>query len=885
MKTRTQPFFSVVTAATLLVICGGAAGAGEGVAQVSSAAVRPVSGSLMAVPVRAGRLVGTLNMRIESPRAASSKAVATNGRAFLLRNQVVVRTENEGQLRAAIDAIAAEIPGVAIERPLGDAGVVWAINAPDVATAAVVAERLGSMSFVSHAAVDSGPWVETPRIASHAQIIAHQERVRALVAPGVTPVGLPGARGVGDPLFNQQWHLSNFANPGRDINVLPVYGRGLTGAGVTVGITAFSEGAIQPDHIDYGERFDSTLSMVTNPAAGYDDYATFYAGLIGATMGNGIGGQGVAPGVRLASMIYGTDIREEQTYAWKNNQIDIKVHPRADFVYTAPDDGYSPGMAADYVMTALENSLRLGRDFKGVIHVFSTGFEGTFPSTYLASGDGWQDIFDNIGAVGVSVTNDYMTIPMYPGGMVHNYPPAGHRNTFVIAGVGEDNQPDPFSTMGTGIFASVYSSTANEILFGPGIGRGLTSTVSGDGFQSNVIDDTNASSAAIAAGIFALMLEANPNLTIRDIQHIIADTAVTTGLDYDFFNPYVLAVPAVMALGGTSNWGSNGSFKIHSDQYGFGLIDADAAVEAALNWTSPGRLYVLDSGLVTPEEPIVIQDAETVEVSETSSTYTIFGPATIPFCLRQNFVIEAIEVELTILGEGGGNDLIISLTSPYGARSNLHYPLTVNPTGTTFEPPANDNEADTGTFSNVGSNGQAYAFYKHNFVTYKHWDELSGGRWTITIWDVGPDTELTEGQEPSDTDPGYDHVTDFGFPLTVPPNPDRDEKSVVSYRIRIYGTDPGLPVFTGCAPGETNCPGDLNGDGVVNPADLALFLEWYTAGDLRADVNSDGTLDYLDIVAFRGMWRPGFCGRSSLPGARPVSPPAAHPSDPVVRPF
>ncbi len=892
-----------LTAASLALVAGLANATPTGPISADSGSTEALSPQSIQMRMKAGNRAQVLPLRVLNADRTSSKAIVDHPQgshhapAFLVTNQVLVRlvdAQDALALHGAVDRMSTAVPGAHVACALGEDGVTWVVKTPTVAGAAEIAEKLAALSFVKYSAVDSGPWIDPPVIdANHKLLINHQERVRAMLAPGITPVGMPGggtprhSRGGSDPLVGAQWWLQNTLNPGRDLNVQPVYGRGLTGAGVTVGITALLEGAIQPDHIDFGGRFDESISQPANPNAGFDDFATFYAGLIGAEAGNGIGGQGIAPGVRLASMIYGTPIREAQSYDWKYDEIDIKVHPRALSLFFSPADSYSPGMIDDYVMVSLENSLRLGRGGKGTIHVFSTGVDGTLNPPYIGSGDAWQDIFDSVGEVAVSLTNNYTTVPLYPGGQVHNYPPAGHRSTFVIAGVGEDNNTDPFSTIGAGVFASVYSSSSNEIFFGPNISRGLTSTTSGDGFETDFIDPLNDAPAAIAAGVFALMLEANPNLTVRDIQHIIADTAVTFDLGYDFFNPYVTASPSI-ADGGTSNWGSNGEFKIHSDQFGFGLIDADAAVAAASNWTSPGRLYVLDTGI--RESGATIPDASMIEQSETQSVYMIANGAVLPFCIRENFKVEAIEVELTIAGDGGSNDLMIHLESPYGTTSNLHYPVSVNPTGTTFDPPNNDNLVDTQTFSGVTSNGTQYAFYRHKFVTYKHWGELSGGKWSVRAYDFGPDDQLTEGTEPSPPDdPGEDHSTSFSFPLAVPPNPLRSEKTIESYRIRVFGTQTGLPVFTGCNPFETNCPGDLNGDGIIDTVDLQLFFEWYLAADLRADLTLDGVLAFDDIIAYRAIWIPGFCNRTGTgfgaPGGRPINPPSGSVDEPIVRPI
>ncbi|MCC6675980.1 MAG: hypothetical protein IT436_02435 [Phycisphaerales bacterium] len=46
---------------------------------------------------------------------------------------------------------------------------------------------------------------------------------------------------------------------------------------------------------------------------------------------------------------------------------------------------------------------------------------------------------------------------------------------------------------------------------------------------------------------------------------------------------------------------------------------------------------------------------------------------------------------------------------------------------------------------------------------------------------------------------------------------------------------------------EVYCPADLNHDGVADWNDVLQFLEWYEAGDSRADIDGDGRIDMLDF--------------------------------------
>ena len=61
-------------------------------------------------------------------------------------------------------------------------------------------------------------------------------------------------------------------------------------------------------------------------------------------------------------------------------------------------------------------------------------------------------------------------------------------------------------------------------------------------------------------------------------------------------------------------------------------------------------------------------------------------------------------------------------------------------------------------------------------------------------------------------------------------------------------TDPAAP-----------CPADLNGDGVVNTLDVLAFLNAWSAGSDTADWNHDGQVNTLDVLGYLNDWNAG-CG-------------------------
>ena len=77
-------------------------------------------------------------------------------------------------------------------------------------------------------------------------------------------------------------------------------------------------------------------------------------------------------------------------------------------------------------------------------------------------------------------------------------------------------------------------------------------------------------SSPMAAGIIALVLEAKPSLSWRDVQHIIVRTAKRANLKGD-------------------DWGTNGAGYNVSHAFGFGLMDAGEMVKLARRWETVGQ--------------------------------------------------------------------------------------------------------------------------------------------------------------------------------------------------------------------------------------------------------------------------------------------------------
>ena len=94
-----------------------------------------------------------------------------------------------------------------------------------------------------------------------------------------------------DPMFSGQWHLNNNQNEGNDINVLPVWKRGISGSNVTV---CFVDDGLDYNHPDLKDNFYAAGShdfndhthLPTPGNNGRDHHGTRCAGEVGAIRNN-----------------------------------------------------------------------------------------------------------------------------------------------------------------------------------------------------------------------------------------------------------------------------------------------------------------------------------------------------------------------------------------------------------------------------------------------------------------------------------------------------------------------------------------------------------------------------------------------------------------------
>ena len=288
-------------------------------------------------------------------------------------------------------------------------------------------------------------------------------------------------------MFGTQWHLNHGARGGFDMNVQPAWRRGFTGKGVVV--TILDDG-IQHNHPDLAANYDRLASTDINgndndpmpQDNGDNKHGTRCAGEVSAIANNGFCGVGIAfnasiGGVRMLDGIV-NDAVEARALSLNPNHIDI---------YSASwgpeDDGKTVDGPGPLAKRAFLNGVVRGRNGKGNIFVWASGNGGRYS--------------DNCNCDGY--TNSIFTLS------ISSATQGGFRPWYL---------EECSSTL-----ASTYSSGT------PGR-DGSISTVDQDArLRPDHICTTEhtgtSASAPIAAGVCALALEANPDLTWRDMQYLV----------------------------------------------------------------------------------------------------------------------------------------------------------------------------------------------------------------------------------------------------------------------------------------------------------------------------------------------------------------------------
>ncbi|CAF0789709.1 unnamed protein product [Adineta steineri] len=351
-----------------------------------------------------------------------------------------------------------------------------------------------------------------------------------------------------DELYQKQWYLENEGQlntpADHDMNVIPAWLAGYSGKNVTICII---DDGLDHIHEELRDRYQPQFSYDLNDLNDtehdpsprtYDsanNHGTRCAGAASGKANNGMCGVGVAYNSNIAGirLLDGRITTLLEARALTLFAVNTSIKSAS---WGPTDDGTKMEAPGPLVNAALDYAVTHGRHGKGVLFVWASGNGG------VAS--------DDCGADGY----------------------VSHQNVISIGSINHLGKSTYFgefcpSTMAVAYTGGRHARSAHE----PFMPVGVVAADVGGKCTTKFFGTSGA--APVAAGGLALVLEANPELTYRDVMHIIAETS------------------RIPNLSETEDWMINGAGFHVSDKFGFGVLDIGQMTALAQNWTNVNPRY------------------------------------------------------------------------------------------------------------------------------------------------------------------------------------------------------------------------------------------------------------------------------------------------------
>lgn len=489
--------------------------------------------------------------------------------------------------------------------------------------------------------------------------------------------------GIDDPQFSHQWHIVNSEFPGEDVDVLPVWRQNITGKGV---VTAIIDDGLDFENPDLEGTFCAEGSWDYNdntalprPRLQDDYHGTRCAGEIAATLGNGFCGVGVAYGSKVSGVriLSGSLTAEDEAAAMVHA---LDVNDIYSCSWGPPDNGRAMDVPDKIVREAILKGVQEGRGGKGALYVFASGNGALHKDS--CNFDGYTNSIYSITVTAIDHRG------LHPG----------------------------YAESCAAVMVSTYSSGSGEHIATTDFKEGCSARHGG-----------TSAAAPLAAGLYALVLEANPALTWRDVQQLTVLAAVqvhaddpdwhesaipgrkysyTYGwgkldaakivhmarTDYQLLKPQAWYYTPYLHLG---SGGEDGAGDATDDGTGEGTDDGTAPLVTSTQQSSPSG-----DAQPWPDGSLIYSSAYDVADGE-------IGRANLDH-------VEQITVTVDISASKRGA-VYIRLVSPHGIVSRL------------AQQRPHDNDES--------------GFNNWTFSSVAHWGEKPAGTWTIQVINTEPDKQ------------------------------------------------------------------------------------------------------------------------------------------------
>ncbi|WP_299492061.1 S8 family serine peptidase [uncultured Shewanella sp.] len=579
--------------------------------------------------------------------------------------------------------------------------------------------------------------------------------------------------------------------PGEDMDVAKAYSYGVTGQGMTAvvvdsGLEITHEDLINNIVPNKSLNLDGAVLNKMDPTslAEDGDHGTSVAGLIAAEGWNGLGGRGVAPDTQLIGMKY----LGNQTAA---SQSDLIVHGFPGSGLSVQDNiavfnrSYGRTYPAFFSYSEIEEEIHSYpvlnlREGKGALNVKASG--NSFINDRNGRAEGSVCLDNGANTLGLTCYSSsfessqadpyYLSVAaVNTDGKHTSYSTAGP-NIFVSAPAGEYGQWAPAMVTTDQMsclkgYASFNSPWAQ--FYGEELAAQLfpfNYPAHEDNLSCNYTSTFNGTSSAApnVSGVIALILSANPSLTWRDVRHILVSTSSPVDLED---KPVLLTMPSG-AFVAHDAWVTNSAGYAFNNKYGFGRVNAGAAVAMA-------RLYDKDLG----KQFISDWQGKGTSVNEDSLEKVIkdneLNGVTVTVDVDEDLTLEAVQFKFDIFN----SDMLSELMDSEGKRFNTTAGMdlaieVISPKGTRSVLLSSKQALIVPAYSFSEGMQEGYIVKDGVFLSNAFYGESSKGSWTVRLLD-------TNGEDMPLSEPGAD-VTQAQYYLN-----NREDSILEGVAMRVFG--------------------------------------------------------------------------------------------------